>query len=71
MTLVIVLLVAMFVAYCAQVWAQDDEIAVSAARAAGDSTRRTDFPFGCSGLFFVLMLLAGGLAMLALMVGGA
>ena len=71
MEIAIGLLVVMFVAYCFQVWTQDDEIAVSAARAAGDSARRTDLPSGCSGLFFVLMLLACVAAMVALaLVGG-
>ena len=44
---------------------------VTDARAAGDTDRRTDFPIGCSGLFFVIMFVAGVLAMLTLMVGGA
>ena len=68
---IFILLVVMIAAHSGMTLSQGDEIATSAARAAGDSTRHTVLPSGCSGLFFVLMLLAGGLAMAALLTVGS
>lgn len=64
------LLMLAILAYMAMTAAGNDELMVSAARAAGGE-RDPEYPAGCAGWALLLVALFGGAALLVSMIGGA